>query len=238
MRWEKTFDADRSLFEAVAGGFLLSVMSTGGFFVAAPVVGAVLHGVGPLRTGMDEVLTLAATVLMAVVGVRVHRPELSLRTLRAQLEQEGGTPRAEEWARAIKALTALARPDGGFGHLGGLGARTVGLHEHLDAEALLRRAAEQGIAGAAELHARSLDFLASRAEPGGGFSAYPSGMARVEYTARALEALRGRLDASAVQRHRGAILECRREDGRFGRSAMAPVSEEATRWASRAMVDG
>lgn len=236
MKWEKTFDADRNLPEALAGAFLLTVVTVGGFFVAAPVVGAVLRWVGPLRTGVDEVLTLGATVLLAAVGFMVHRPEVPLRTLRTRIEQEGSAPRAEDWARVMKTLTALARPDGGIGHLGGIGARTVGLHEHLEAEALLRRAAGQGIAGAAELHARSLEFLASRAEPGGGFSAYPSGMARMEYTTRALEALRGRLDGATEQRHRDALRACRREDGRFGRSATAPASEEATRWAGRAMV--
>jgi len=235
MRWERTFDADRSLSEALAGAFLLSAVTAGGFFLAAPVLGAVLGWVGPLRTGVDELLTLGATALLVGVGAVLHRPELSLQALRSRLEREGGAPRTEEWARVMKALSALARPEGGFGHVGGIGARTVGLHEHLEAEALLRRASEEGVPGAAELHARCLDFLPSRAEPGGGFSSYPSGMARVEYTARALEALGGRLDASTVQRHRAAILACRREEGRYGRSATAPGSEEATDWASRAL---
>jgi hypothetical protein len=235
MRWECTFDADRGGFEALAGVFLLSSVTAGGFFLAAPVLGAALRWAGPFRTGVDELLTLGVTALLVGAGVVLHRPELSLRALRSRLEQEGGAPRAEELAQVMKGLSALARPDGGIGHLGGIGARTVGLHEHLDAEALLRRASERDLPGAAELHARCLDFLLSRAEPEGGFSAYPSGMARVEYTARALEALSGRLDASTVRRHCTAILACRREDGRFGRSATAPGSEEATMWARRAL---
>jgi hypothetical protein len=236
VRWEWTFDADRSVFEGLLGAFLMSAATTGGFFLAAPLVGAILRWVGPLRTGIDELLALGAVALFVGVAAVLHRPELSLRTLRSRLETEGSISKPDELARAVKQLSALARPDGGFGHLGGIGARTVGLHEHLDAEAVLRVASRQGVPGAAELHERCLSFLQARAEPGGGFSTYPSGMARVEYTARALEALRGRLDESALHRHRAAIEACRREDGRFGRSARSPDSdEEATGWARKAL---
>jgi len=235
MRWEWTLDADRSVFEALASPFLLSAVAVGGFFLAAPVVGIVLRWIGPFRTGVDEVLTLGAVVLLTGAGVVLHRPELSLRTLRSRLEQEPGTLPPEELALMMKRLLGLARPDGGFGHVGGIGTRTVGLHEHLDAVALLRLASERGLSGAAELHSRSLDYLLARAEPAGGFSPYPGGMPRVEYTARALEALSGRLDESALRRHREALLACRREDGRFGRSMTAPSSEEATQWALQAL---
>lgn len=231
MRWEWTFDADRSLFEGVAGYFLLSAVTTGGFFIAAPVVGALLRAVGPLRTGLDEVLALGAVVLLVVVGALVHRSEISLGTLRSQLERQGEQVRPEELAGVMKRLSGLARPEGGLGHVGGIGARTVGLHEHLEAEALLRLASKRGVPGAAELHARCLDYLLARAEPGGGFSVYPSGLARVKYTAQALEALKERLDEPTIHRHRAALLACQREDGRFGRSATAPASEEATTWA-------
>ncbi|MFL5349191.1 MAG: hypothetical protein ACJ8AT_30695 [Hyalangium sp.] len=231
MKWEWTFDADRSLFEGVAGYFLLSAVTTGGFFVAAPVVGAILRGVGPLRTGLDEVLALGAVALLVVVAAVLHRSEIPLRSLRSQLERQGAQIRPEELASAMRRLSWLARPEGGIGHVGGIGARTVGLHEHLEAEALLRFASKRGASGAAELHARCLDYLLSRAEPGGGFSVYPSGLARAQYTAQALEALKERLDESSLHRHRAALLACQREDGRFGRSAMAPASEEATTWA-------
>lgn len=235
LRWEWTFDADRSGFEALAGPFLLSAVTTGGFFLAAPVVGLILRWSGPFRAGVDEVLTLGAVVLLTGAGAVLHRPELSLRSLRSRFEQEAGALPPDELILMMRRLSSLARPDGGLGHVGGIGARTVGLHEHLDAEALLRLASERGLPGAAELHARCLDYLLSRAEPAGGFSAYPGGMARVEYTARALEALSSRLDESALLRHREALLACRREDGRFGRSMTAPGSEEATRWARRAL---
>lgn len=232
-RWEWTFDGDRGLGEAAAGAFWLSALTAGGFFLAAPAVGAVLRWLGPLRTGLDEVLVLGATALLvAVAGLR-HRAEFPLHRLRARLTDTGGYPRPQELARAVRELSRMARPDGGFGHVGGIGARTVGLHEHLDAEVLLRLAAERGLSGAAELHSRCLTHLLSRAEPGGGFSAYPSGLPRVEYTARALEALRGRLDEDSMRRHRAALLACQRENGRFGRSAAAPASEEATAWARR-----
>lgn len=228
MRWEWTFDADRSGFEGLAGYFLLSAVTSGGFFVAAPAVAALLRWLGPFRTGLDEVLTLGAVALLVGVGAVLHRPEMSLRSLRSQLEQKAGSVGPDELAQVVKRLSGLARPEGAFGHVGGIGARTVGLHEHLDAEALLRLAAERGTPGAAELHARCLEHLLSRAEPGGGFSPYPSGLARVSYTTQALEALKGRLDESSLHRHRAALLACRREDGRFGRSATAPASEEAT----------
>ncbi len=231
MRWERTFDADRSLSEAVAGYFLLSGLTLAGFFVAAPLLGALLRWVGPFRTGLDEVLTLGAVVLLVAVGMGVHRAEVSLSSLRSRLEKEGTQVGPEELARVMKRLTELARPDGGFGHVGGIGARTVGLHEHLDAEALLRLVSERGLPGAAELHARCLSYLLTRAEPEGGFSTYPSGLARVQYTVQALEALRGRIDEPSIERHRAALRACRRENGRFGRSATAPASDEATQWA-------
>lgn len=235
MRWEWTFDADRSLSEAVAGYLLLSGLTLAGFFLAAPLVAALLRWVGPFRTGLDEVLTLGAVVLLVVVGAVVHRSEVSLSSLRSRLEKEGAQVGPEELARVMKRITELARPDGGFGHVGGIGARTVGVHEHLDAEALLRLASERGLPGAAELHARCLSYLLSRAEPAGGFSTYPSGLPRVEYTVQALEALRGRIDGPSLERHRAALLACRREDGRFGRSATAPASDEVTQCALRAL---
>jgi hypothetical protein len=235
MRWEWTLDADRSVFEALVSPFVLSAVAVGGFFLAAPVVGVILRWIGPFRTGVDEVLTLGAVVLLTGAGAVLHRPELSLRSLRSRFEEQAGTLPPEELALMMRRLSGLARPDGGFGHVGGLGARTAGLHEHLDAEALLRLASERGLPGAAELHSRCLDHLLLRAEPAGGFSPYPGGMPRVEYTARALEALRERLDESALLRHRKALLACRREDGRFGRSMTAPSSDEATQWARRAL---
>jgi hypothetical protein len=241
MQWEWTFDADRSLSELVAGAFLLSAVTTGGFFVAAPILGAILRVMGPFRTGLDEVLVLGSAVLLVVAGLLLHRSETSLRSLRAELEKPGAQVGPEQLDRAMKALSGLARSDGGFGHVGGIGARTVGLHEHLEAEALLRLVSKRGLPGATELHARCLDYLLTCAEPTGGFSTYPSGLPRVEYTARALEALRGRLDKPSLQRHHSALLSCRREAGQFGRSATAPASPEATEWARRALgnsVDG
>jgi hypothetical protein len=235
MRWEWTFDADRSLSEAVAGYFLLSGLTLAGFFLAAPLLGALLRWVGPFRTGLDEVLTLGAVALLVGAGAVLHRSEVSLPSLRSRLEKEGAQVGLEALAGVMKRLTELARPDGGFGHVGGIGARTVGLHEHLDAEALLRFASERGLPGAAELHSRCLSYLVSRAEPTGGFSAYPAGLPRVQYTVQAMEALRGRMDEASLERHRAALRACRREDGRFGRSATAPASDEATPWALRTL---
>ncbi len=205
--WEWTFDVDRSLAEALGGNFLLSAVTAGGFFLGAPVVGGILRWVGPLRTGVDEVLALGAVALLVGMGAVLHRSEIPLYTLRARLSEGMGR---EELERVVKRLSGMMGADGGIGHVGGIGARTVGLHEHLDAEALLRAAVEQGVAGAAELHGRCLDHLASRAEPGGGFSTYPSGLPRVEYTARALDALQGRLDEASMLRHRATIEACRR----------------------------
>jgi hypothetical protein len=195
-RWEWTFDLERGLGEGTLGVFLLSAFTAGGFFLGAPLVAAALQWAGPLRLGLDELLALAAVAGLLVLALWLHRPELPLGRLRSQLERSGTQ---EEFTRAVQALARLAHEDGAFGHTGGIGARTVGLHEHLEAEALLRLAAERGTPGAAELHARCLTHLQSRAEPGGGFSPYPGGLARVEYTTRALQALRGRLDEEARQ---------------------------------------
>ena len=231
--WEGTFDADRSQREKVLGYFLLSTVTLGGFFLAAPLVAALLRGVGPLRIGVDELLVLGVTILLVGVSVWLHRSEVSLVSLRQEIERDDPRIMPVALVRVVEVLTGLARASGAVGHVGGIGARTVGLHEHLEAEMLLRAAAERGTPGAAELHARCLNHLLSRAEPGGGFSTYPSGLPRVEYTVRALEALRGRLDADSLASHRAALQACRHPDGRFGRSSAAPASEEATAWAKR-----
>ena len=231
--WETTFDADRSRGEALRGYFLLSAVTTGGFFLAAPAVAAVLRVWGPLRPGLDELLVLVATVLLVAVSLWLHRPEVSLVSLRRGLERDAPRMTSEALARGVEVVSGLMRASGAVGHVGGIGARTVGLHEHLEAEALLRIAAEHGTPGAAELHARCLTHLRSRSEPGGGFCVYPSGLPRVESTVRALEALRGHLDASALASHRAALQACRQADGRFGRSLTAPASQEATAWAAR-----
>jgi hypothetical protein len=234
-RWERTFDADRGLAEAVAGAFLLSAVTAGGFLLAAPLVAALLRWIGPLRPGLDELLVLVATGGLVLLSVVRHRAELPLRQLRARFQDEGERVPPQELARLVRRLARIAREDGAFGHAGGIGARTVGLHEHLEAEELLRLAAQRGTPDAAELHGQCLTHLLSRAEPGGGFSAYPSGLARVEYTARALKALAGRMDEPTAARHRAALLSCRREDGSFGRSISGPVSEESTAWARRGL---
>lgn len=234
-RWERTFDMDRSLLEGVAGAFLLSAVTAGGFVLGAPLIAALLRWVGPLRPGLDELLALAATGVLVVLSVVLHRAELPLRQLRERFQKEGERLPPEELARVVRQLSRIAREDGAVGHLGGIGARTVGLHEHLDAELLLRIAAQRGTPGAVELHERCLSHLLSRAEPGGGFSAYPSGLARVEYTARALEALAGRMDEGAAARHRAVLLACRREDGSFGRSLSGPATEESTTWGHRGL---
>jgi hypothetical protein len=231
--WEWTFDADRSRAEALLGYFLLSAFTSGGFFFAAPLVAALLRWMGPFRPGLDELLVLGVTVLLVAVSARLHRAEVSLSSLRRGLERDGQRMSPEALAGVVEVLSGLSRASGAMGHVGGIGARTVGLHEQLDAEELLRAAAERGIAGAAGLHARCLTHLLSRAEPGGGFSVYPSGLPRVEHTVRALEALRGHLDAVSLAAHRAALQACRHADGRFGRSATAPASDEATAWVAR-----
>ncbi len=233
--WERPFDADRSLLEAVGGAFLLSAVTAGGFLATAPLVAGLLRWVGPLRPGLDELLALVATAGLVVVSGVLHRAELPLRRMRVRLQEEGERVTPEELARIVNQLSGIAHEGGAFGHVGGIGARTVGLHEHLEAEALLRLAAQRGTPGAAELHARCLAHLLSRAEPGGGFSAYPSGLARVEYTARAMEALAKHLDEGTAALHRAALLACRHEDGSFGRSIRGPVSAEATIWGRRGL---
>jgi hypothetical protein len=55
----------------------------------------------------------------------------------------------------------------------------------------------------------------------------------VEHTVRALEALRGQLDAVTLASHRAALQACRHADGRYGRSVTAPASDEATAWMAR-----
>jgi hypothetical protein len=136
-------------------------------------------------------------------------------------------------AARVAAIARLQREDLAFGHVGGIGALTAGLHETLDAERVLREARELGIEGAESLHRASLEGIARRALPAGGFPAYPGGDGRLELTARAVEALGGAIPADARARHRDFLHACSRGGGAFGRSPRGPLDPNGLRWAAQ-----
>ena len=160
------------------------------------------------------------------------------------IEWNGSSMTNEILASVVRKLSDLAQASGAMGQVGGIGARTVGLHEHLEAEALLRVASERGLPGAAERHSRCLGYLVSRAEPTGGFSPYPSGLPRVEYTGVrwwrcAAASMRARSNPTARRPSRAGVRMAgmaavpprpprrRRLSGRRGRSADTGASSSS-----------
>ena len=119
---EWTFDVDRSRAEAILGYFLISVLTLGGFFLAAPLVAALLWRLGPFRPGLDELLVLCVTVLLVAVSARVHRSEVSLSSLRRDLERDGQRMTPEALAGAVEVISRMSQASGAMGHVGGIGA--------------------------------------------------------------------------------------------------------------------
>jgi hypothetical protein len=232
---EWTFDADRSAGEAMAAAFLLPFVTVGGFFAALPLFAFGWTALPAALAARQELLSLATVAALVGASLLRHRPEAPLAAWREGLEAAlaaGTPPEPTLVGRYVGALAALARPDGGIGHVGGIGAATPGLHEHLDAEAILRVAAQLGDETAARLHARALDYLQAQQLPSGGFSYYPGGAPRLEPTARAALALGSRLSAAELEAHRAFVRSCRIDEVRFGRSPGKAGGEEEQRWAN------
>jgi hypothetical protein len=226
IRWEWTHDVDRSAGEAFLAGLTLGGVTAVGFLVYLPLLGEIWLSFGTSLS--TTALAWGAIAAMIVVTALRYRRESPLYLWSERIESGESVPR-EELERWFRAIAALMRPDGAVGHLGGIGAFTVGLHEHLDAERILRAASEAGIAGAAAVHGRALDFLAARARSDGGFPAYPGGEGRLELTARAARALGDRLTAEQREAHRAFARRCAKGDA-FGRSPFAPADADEAQW--------
>jgi hypothetical protein len=223
---EWTHDVDRSASEGFAAGLLMGTVTALSFFAYLPILAELwLRLALPLSATVMTWLALA--LMVAITAVR-HRAEQPLYDWRRRIEA-GEAIGQEELANWVRAIATLAKPSGAIGHTGGIGARTVGLHEHLDAERVLRYASSHQVAGSTEVHARALDYLASCALPAGGFPAYPGGEGRLEYTARAEEALRSRLSAEQAALHRAFAERCRRGED-FARSPPGAADPEQARW--------
>jgi hypothetical protein len=190
--WERTFDTQRTTWEKFFGPFLLAAATLGGFFVYVPPIAALWRAAQPIRPPFEEVLAVAGLIAVVVVGFLRNPRELPLYRWRAELDAGGG-PKPEIWRERLRRIASIARPTGSIGHVGGIGARTVGLHEVLDAERILRGCLAMGIREAAPLHEGCLRYLASQAIPTGGFPVYPGGLPRRTITERAVEALGNRL---------------------------------------------
>ena len=189
VRWEWTCDARRSARERFLGPFGMAAVAFGGFLVGLPAVMLGYWLAGPWSAVGSERLTIGALAALVVVGLARHRPEVPL----ARFNAEPASP--QEWAKRVAAMRRVLHADGSIGNTGGIGASTVGLHEHLDAVEALRKATQAGIAGAAELLAPALAHLQARRE-GTGFPVYPGALPRAEFTQRA-ESLLARSEAKA-----------------------------------------
>ncbi|MGC4117240.1 MAG: hypothetical protein QM765_22310 [Myxococcales bacterium] len=176
------FDARRSARERFLGPFTMTLSAFGCFFLALPPLGLGWRLAQP--SGLErELSAVAALLALVVVGLVRHKRELPLWKWREELEA-GREPDASGWKKRVEAIARIARPDGSLGHVGGIGAATVGLHEHLDALEILERAAKAGVAGAGELLEKGKQHLESR-RVAGGFPVYPGSAPRAELTERA-----------------------------------------------------
>jgi hypothetical protein len=182
-----TVDGRRSALSASLGPFLLAAATVGGFFVAVPILAVAARLLDVPAHASPRAVALAGALVALVVAGLTHRRESPLPSWRLLL-LAGGVP-DDALGRWVRRLEGLARPDGSIGHVGGVGSDVVGLHEHLDAEQVLREAERRGISGAAALRSRALAALVARELPGGGFPVYPGGLPRDELTRRANEAL-------------------------------------------------
>jgi hypothetical protein len=230
-RWERTFDADRSLRESAAAAFALAAVTVGGFFAFAPLCAPLVVRLAPWVPGREDGLVLAALLPLLAVALLRRRREWPLRSWRREAEERRGPADPAQLAPRVAAIASLKRRDLTFGHVGGIGAMTAGLHESLDAERILRAACELGIEGAEALHRSSLEGIARRALAAGGFPVYPGADGRLELTARAVEALGDALSPEARARHRDFARACAR-GGAFGRSPRGPVDANGPRWAA------
>ncbi len=187
---ERTFDAQRSRGESLVGPLLLAAVTVGGFFLFVPPVVLIWRSFGSIRPAYEELLAIAGLVSMVVIGLARNARELPLRRWREAIEAVSTSTSMDRqaWADRVRRIAAIARPDGGIGHVGGIGARTVGLHEVLDAERILRGCVSVGISEAAPLRERCLRYLRTQQIPGG-FPVYPGGMPRPGITTRATAAL-------------------------------------------------
>ncbi len=181
------FDARRSARERFLGPFTMTLSSFGCFFLALPVLGLAWRLAQP--SGLARELgAVGALLALVVVGLVRHKAEVPLWKWREELEA-GRLPDAAGWGKRLEAIARITRSDGAMGHVGGVGAATVGLHEHLDALEILAGAADNGVPGASELLERGLKHLESR-RVAGGFAVYPGSEPRPAFTERAERLLR------------------------------------------------
>ncbi|MDF1561514.1 MAG: hypothetical protein P1V51_00645 [Deltaproteobacteria bacterium] len=187
LAWSWTFDRQRSAREGWWGTLWLTAAVIGGFCLPLLGVAPLWWLLGPHLPVSEETAVILAVALLLGLSLPQHRRELPLWRWREALEHPGRVA-DEEVAHWVALLRTRRQADGAIGHVGGIGTAEVGLHELLDAEAILREAQGRGVPGAAELRAPLLAHLAAR-EEGGGFPVYPGGLPREALGARAREAL-------------------------------------------------
>ena len=231
LAWKWTWDVDaRPRLRSIAPACMAATVTVP-FTWWAPLLALGLSRLRPLPTGVEEVLALGAVAVL--LGATALGPRRELPLWRWRQELEAGIHPLGQLADELAQLAPLVQPSGAVGHVGGIGADTVGLHEVLDAEALLRAAATAGVPRASELRSRVLGYLASQALPGGGFPVYPGGGGRLSLTVRALSALGGASTAAERARHDAFIRACEVPGGGFARSPGQPATAEETRLAER-----
>lgn len=223
-RREWTDDTDRDPSLGARPPVLMALVTSGPFFLATPLVSLAIRAVSPLPIGVIELVALVGVMVLAAAAVFGQKRELPIWRWRQELE--AGTHDTSRLAAEVEALAAIALPSGAIGHVGGIGAGTIGLHELLDAERVLRAAEDAAIAGAAGLRRGALAFLAKQALPEGGFPVYPGAAGRLSLTVRAVEALGPALSAEEIERHAAFVRRCAILPGGFGRSPGQPLDEE------------
>lgn len=186
--WGWTLDARRGRGLGALAAFAVPAVVLVGFLGPSLPLALLWRLTGPHAAVWDQRLLLASTFGLLALALLRHRRELPLARWRRLAE--GGEVDLPTLGRWTRLLSRIVQADGSIGHVGGIGADVVGLHELLDAEAILRLASRAGVAEAAALHRALLAHLGTR-EVEGGFPIYPGGLPRASFTQAARRALEG-----------------------------------------------
>jgi hypothetical protein len=219
-RHEWTQDIDRSSAQAFFASLLLAGVTTLGFAVPLPFLVLIWKFDKPFSI---STLMWVAVILAVLISRLRYKAELPLRKW---VEAPG------DFAARALMVEGLAQPDGGIGHVGGIGALTVGLHDHLNGLEVLLGCKAGGAPVDAAVIERGLDYLQKQEVPGGGFCLYPGAQGRLEATVRAVKLLGPRLDAAALGRHRAFIASCKGPSGRWLRSPYGPEADVSGKWSA------
>jgi hypothetical protein len=210
LRREWTVDAEASSAKRIWAVFALSAVTALPFGATAPLWLLLWKFVGSALVS-GRVLMWSGLVLLGVAAIARHRSELPVWRWLEEVEQT--TPAVLQERMGLLLRTQQA--DGAVGSVGGIGAFTVGLHEHLNALEWLAAAKRRGVESPNDSFERGLQFLRSRALASGGFTVYPGGTGRLEMTNRAIVLLGDSLSDEERAKHLDFIKRCEAANRRF-----------------------